>query len=578
MKKILFSWLTIHIVLLAYNANADVTVSLSSGFSSQNINIMLGEKITFNVSNGHFVQSTDNPSAFTNSNGGSSSAHTFMFTPTATGTFAIRCGIHISTMLATINVAAAVPQAPTITTGLISNLSLCGGNLLSVPFSSTGIVAGFSVQLSNSNGLFTAPTTLHTVTIDGNNITVSITSDITASTSYKIRVVATTPATVGVDNLQNISINFVPTPDYTIDIFPQGAICGGNSVTFSAVTTNIMNPSFSWKFNNSIVGTGNRFINSNLANNDLGIAIVTGSTLGCNPASYAITTTSFVATVLSSVTPSISISSFPSAICLGAAVAVNGNPSGGGTSPIYTLYVDNNSIIGGNVAGTNLTGLAIGNHTIYATLETLLSCATVQSVTSNVLTVTANALPEVPTITEESINCVTTPCGSNTIVSSASVGNQWLNTFTGIVAGANQQNFSPTVSGIYKVLTTQNGCTSTSLGFNFVLESKTSVTGILDFENARKFSIYPNPATDNLIIATEQGVRKSELQIRIYDLNQKLVLEQAFYDGICKGGKGKDCLCPGLGEVNVMNLKEGMYVINLIEGKALVYSSKFIRK
>jgi plastocyanin len=573
--------------LISFNAMyANVVITVGPGinnFSPSSVNITLGEKITFNISGNHSVISATLPASVSSfSSGGGGAVSSWDYTPTVVGTYGVECGVHGSSMSGSFTVNT---SSPTITTGTISPLTFCGGNDITVPYTTTGSVSGFSVQLSNATGSFTNPTALITTGSTSTDITANI-SVTTPGTGYRVRVVSNAQTITGTANSQNISINVAITPTASFNWNPIGAICTSDAVTFTGVTSNLSGASINWYFNTTLAGAAiNTYVRNTMGNGDVGFAVITGTTVGCNPTPYSTTVPGYVATVSGVVTPTLSISSLPAHICFGDTISISGSPNGGGSTPIFSLFVDNTSTAGGNTASTKIKGMSVGTHSIYAIMKGSLSCATVQSVTSNVLTVTVNALPAVPTISKEIIVCITTPCESNpnTIISSAISGNQWLNTATGIITTATAQSFSTTLSGTYKVVATLNGCSVTSSGFNLsVTSSNTTTTGTttgVSEEIAKaKISIYPNPVTTKLMVATEQEVKKSELQIKIYDLNQKLVLSQTFTEGICKGGKGKECLCPGLSEIDVTSLSEGLYIVQIIDGNTILLSNKLVKQ
>jgi hypothetical protein len=109
--------------------------------------------------------------------------------------------------------------AQTITTGLITPTTVCAGSDISVAFTTTGsIPAGtvFTVQLSNSAGTFGSPTALGTGTTTP--IEVTIPSSTAAGTTYKVRVISTTPSITGSASAA-LKVNAMPgLPTGTADV------------------------------------------------------------------------------------------------------------------------------------------------------------------------------------------------------------------------------------------------------------------------------------------------------------------------------------------------------------------------
>jgi len=109
------------------------------------------------------------------------------------------------------------------------------------------------------------------------------------------------------------------------------------------------------------------------------------------------------------------------------------------------------------------------------------------SSTSNSISVTANSLPPIPTIS----------ASGNTLTSSSATGNQWYLNGT-IINGATNQSYTATQSGNYTVeVTNVNNCSSISASFNFTL------TGIFDNYKPVEFSIYPNPNNGFIFLSFE---------------------------------------------------------------------------
>ena len=100
---------------------------------------------------------------------------------------------------------------PSITQGTITGSPFNAGDAISVPFTTNGnFSAGnvFTAQLSDASGSFSAPVTLGILTATSSGIINGIIPGGTATgTSYRIRVVGSSPAVTGPDNGVNITIN-----------------------------------------------------------------------------------------------------------------------------------------------------------------------------------------------------------------------------------------------------------------------------------------------------------------------------------------------------------------------------------
>lgn len=118
---------------------------------------------------------------------------------------------------------------------------------------------------------------------------------------------------------------------------------------------------------------------------------------------------------------------------------------------------------------------------------------------------------------------------------------QWIDctNLTNIV-GATNQSFTPSASGSYAVIVTTNGCSDTSLCYNFV-----STVGI-DKESKQEFSIYPNPSNEVLFI---KGIEKGiSANVKIYTIEGKLIQTE-----IAEENKSMD----------ISGLAKGLYIIHI---------------
>jgi hypothetical protein len=100
-----------------------------------------------------------------------------------------------------------------IITGAISLVN-CAGNNLTVPFTSVDILAGntYTAQLSNATGSFASPVNIGTLAGSGSSgsINVTIPLNTPAGNGYRIRVVGSSPLTIGSANSNgSVSVNLL---------------------------------------------------------------------------------------------------------------------------------------------------------------------------------------------------------------------------------------------------------------------------------------------------------------------------------------------------------------------------------
>lgn len=146
-------------------------------------------------------------------------------------------------------------SGPTVTTQSLTTSSFCSGNTqnITIPFAVSGTVnAGnvYTAYLSDAAGSFASPTVLGTLTSSSSgNLTISGTVPISipVGTAYRIRVDASNPAVVGVDNGSDLT--FVALPSISVTSQPtDGIICaGGNAILTASGAT-----AYSWTPSNSL--------------------------------------------------------------------------------------------------------------------------------------------------------------------------------------------------------------------------------------------------------------------------------------------------------------------------------------
>ena len=156
------------------------------------------------------------------------------------------------------------------------------------------------------------------------------------------------------------------------------------------------------------------------------------------------------------------------------------------------------------------------------------------------------SLPETPTITQD----------VNTLISSATDGNQWYDT-NGIIEGATGQYFNPEISGDYYVIVTNdNDCSSQSEIYDFVYTNIASIS----FNNYAK--VFPNPTTGIINIELLQ-TKNENIQIEITNIVGQTILSNSY------NSTEKDI------QIDISNYATGNYIITIITDSAN-YSGKII--
>jgi hypothetical protein len=122
----------------------------------------------------------------------------------------------------------------TITTGIVTGSPFCPGATISIPYTITGTFTGgnvFTAQLSDAIGSFATPVAIGTLaSTAAGTISGTIPTNIQPGGLYRIRVVASTPATTGTPNTANLVANPV-----SVSITPSTTtVCPGSPATLTA--------------------------------------------------------------------------------------------------------------------------------------------------------------------------------------------------------------------------------------------------------------------------------------------------------------------------------------------------------
>ncbi|NVN93737.1 MAG: M6 family metalloprotease domain-containing protein [Bacteroidetes bacterium] len=188
-----------------------------------------------------------------------------------------------------------------------------------------------------------------------------------------------------------------------------------------------------------------------------------------------------------------------------------------GSTPINYKWQYNNNGTWANVTNGIPTG-AIYTNTNTSTMSVveitnadthqyrckLSNCNSLNKDTSDIVSLIINQTPPTPVITQI----------GNTLISDATIGNQWYSLSTGYISGATGSSYSPSQTGNYFVIVTINDCESLNKSNIIYFDN----TGIIEKEtNYLNINISPNPFTDKTTFT--YTIKESEqVRISIFDV------------------------------------------------------------
>jgi hypothetical protein len=207
----------------------------------------------------------------------------------------------------------------------------------------------------------------------------------------------------------------------------------------------------------------------------------------------------------------------------------------------YKLY---DASVNGNVVGSGLTTPTISQTTDFYVTITSDGCESARKKVSAIV----NPLPTVSiTVTpNDTIN----EGESITLAGKGAASYTWNNDITDNVA------FNPTQSGLYKVVgKDDNNCTNAD-SINIVVNKLTAI----ESSNSTNFSIYPNPATDNVTITLTESVSGT---ISIVDLKGNVVATKS--------------ISGNTSNISTADLASGVYVVKISSDKGVAVKQLVIQ-
>lgn len=166
----------------------------------------------------------------------------------------------------------------------------CAGNAIFIGYFSRGFYGAtntFTAQLSDASGSFASPVNIGTYTAtpytyQSGIITATIPLGTMGGSNYRVRVIASDPATIGVDNGYAITIQPSFIPSVILNSSANGTVCAGSALAFSATPfAGGLNPVYTWTINgNNINNNSNVLVTSTLQDGDI-VQVSMVSNLNC---------------------------------------------------------------------------------------------------------------------------------------------------------------------------------------------------------------------------------------------------------------------------------------------------------
>jgi hypothetical protein len=201
---------------------------------------------------------------------------------------------------------------------------------------------------------------------------------------------------------QTVRVDSTVTPAITISVTPTGAVCAGDTVTFSsAITNGGSTPAYDWKLFGTSTGATSSTYTYLPAIGDVISCALTSSVTCPTPATT--TSTGITMVVNPSVTPTISITATTDSVTItGQFVTFYATATYGGSATTFQWYVNGTAVPGATNASYNAS--VTHNISVYCIMTSNAPCATSGTATSNIKTVAADYL-DVTTLA--SINGIT---------------------------------------------------------------------------------------------------------------------------------------------------------------------------
>jgi gliding motility-associated-like protein len=280
--------------------------------------------------------------------------------------------------------------------------------------------------------------------------------------------VTTTTAT---SNTITVTMSPVVTPTISITASANN-ICGGTPISFTLTSTNAGSaPFYQWQKNGVNVAAGTTYTDNTLVTGDV-IRCALISNAPCVSGSGLAFSNNVTMTIVTTVTPTISIAASGNNVCAGTNITFTSTITNGGTAPVYQWK--KNGVDVGTNNNTYTDNSLSNNDIITCVLGSNSPCAAVPTATSNGITMIINPItpPSITIVASSATICAGIPVTFTSVIvnGGGTPVYQWKK--NGVNVGANNNSYTDNVLSNGDIIT----CALTSSATCVVPATATSNT------------------------------------------------------------------------------------------------------
>jgi len=372
----------------------------------------------------------------------------------------------------TISITVFPSVTPTIDV-IASNYSICVGEEITfmTSVSNEGQSPEFQWFLNNNPVGVNSSTFVSSILSNGDEVYCQLTSDAACAT----------PSVVA---SPTVSISVSQTIEPSLEISALSiSICEGDEVEFNAFPSNGgSSPNYQWFVNGMVAGTNSSTYSSSSLSDGAQVYCEMTSSSNCADPMNAISSIITIS-VNAIAVPEVEIVASATSICTGEEVTFTANPTNGGDVPVYQWFVDG-MVVGTNNSSFN-TNLLINGSLVTCNLSSSEECANPVDVSSNAISIEVTTL-DLPDLAINQDTIYSTNYGSGQFTF------EWY--LNGVLI-SNEPFVICQSMGQYELFVSVDNCIVSN-----TLEVQVCSVGTVDDEIFSSISIFPNPASNTVII------------------------------------------------------------------------------